>query len=88
MSRYFGFAQQVGLELGSLMPERLRHTIAFMSSLVTMTLNLDQVSRCLNTATDAAVCCRNEHCDLSLHYPRFYLPVGQKRVANIFSSHS
>lgn len=43
VARYFGFAQQVGLELGSLMPEELRHTIAFVASLVTMTLNLDQV---------------------------------------------
>ncbi|CAM9513416.1 unnamed protein product, partial [Hapterophycus canaliculatus] len=43
VARYFGFAQQVGLELGPLMPEGLRHTIAFVSSLVTMTLNLDQL---------------------------------------------
>lgn len=44
VARYFGFAQQVGLELGPLMPEGLRHTIAFVSTLVTMTLNLDQVN--------------------------------------------
>lgn len=44
VARYFGFAQQVGLELGPLMPEGLRYTIAFVSSLVMMTLNLDQVS--------------------------------------------
>lgn len=44
VARYFGFAQQVGLELGDHMPEGLRHTMAFVSSLVTMTLNLDQVS--------------------------------------------
>lgn len=59
VARYFGFAQQVGLELGSLMPERLRHTMAFVSSLVTMTLNLDQVSRCRITVTGAAVSCRS-----------------------------
>eukprot|EP00903_Cladosiphon_okamuranus_P010916 g10311.t1 len=42
VARYFGFAQQVGLELGDGMPEGLRHTMAFLSSLVTMTLHLDQ----------------------------------------------
>eukprot|EP00752_Nemacystus_decipiens_P007849 g7012.t1 len=42
VARYFGFAQQVGLELGDHMPEGLRYTMAFVSSLVTMTLNLDQ----------------------------------------------
>lgn len=45
VARYFGFAQQVGLELGEHMPEGLRHTMGFVSSLVTMTLNLDQVSQ-------------------------------------------
>lgn len=44
VGRYFGFAQQVGLELGSLLPEGLRHTIAFVSVLVTMTLDLHKVS--------------------------------------------
>lgn len=41
--RYFGFAQQVGLELGALMPEGLRHSIAFVSVLVAMTISRDQV---------------------------------------------
>ncbi|CAM9808335.1 unnamed protein product, partial [Laminaria digitata] len=43
VERYFGFAQQVGLELGPLMPSGLRHTIAFVSVMVTMTLNLHKV---------------------------------------------
>lgn len=43
--RYFGFAQQVGLELGALMPEGLRQTMAFVSILVTMTLDLNKVSQ-------------------------------------------
>lgn len=65
VARYFGFAQQVGLELGSLMPEGLRHTMAFVSSLVTMTLNLDQVSR-VDTVAGATVCgCHSYLCSSS-----------------------
>ncbi|CAM9283404.1 unnamed protein product, partial [Ectocarpus sp. 8 AP-2014] len=55
VARYFGFAQQVGLELGSLMPEELRHTIAFVACLVTMTLNLDQVGSFSLQVKDQAV---------------------------------
>lgn len=46
--RYFGFAQQIGVELGVLLPEELRHSIAFFSVLVSMTVDTDQV--CAHTA--------------------------------------
>lgn len=57
MARYFGFAQQVGveLELSSILPEGLRHCLAFMSVAVTMSLGTDKVPSPQHSTLWAAV---------------------------------
>lgn len=68
MLRYFGFAQQVGLELGSLMPEGLRHTMAFMSVMVTMSVEQDKVIAFVAIALESSLA-HNLGCSYPFNFP-------------------
>ena len=43
VARYFGFAQQVAVELGPLLPQEVRHSMAFVSVLVSMAIDKNEV---------------------------------------------
>lgn len=47
VARYFGFAQQVAVELGPLLPQEVRHSMAFVSVLVSMAIDKNEVCGCV-----------------------------------------